>query len=57
MLVKLSLLEQYNEDLQDFENAANAVGYKRIVKNSDYILYHIETPDNWELSAVTEQLR
>ena len=47
VLVKLSLLEQYNEDLQDLENAANAVGYKRIEKNSDYILYHIETPDNW----------
>ena len=47
VLVKLSLLEQYNEDLQDFENAANAVGYKCIEKNSDYILYHIETPDNW----------
>lgn len=47
VLVKLSLLEQYNEDLQDLENAANAVGYKCIEKNSDYILYHIETPDNW----------
>ena len=39
--------EQYNEDLQELENAANAVGYKRIEKNSDYILYHIETPDSW----------
>ena len=47
VLVKLSLLEQYDEDLQDLESAANAVGYKCVDKNSDYILYHMETPESW----------
>lgn len=47
VLVKLSLLEQYDEDLQELESAADAVGYKRVEKNNDYILYHIDTPDSW----------
>lgn len=47
VLVKLSLLEQYDEDLQELESAADAVGYKRVEKNNDYILYHIDIPDSW----------
>ena len=47
VLVKKSLLKQYNNSLYDLEAAANTVGYKKVEQNSDYILYHIETPDNW----------
>ena len=47
VLVKKSLLEQYNNSLDDLEAAANTVGYKKVEQNNDYILYHIETPDNW----------
>lgn len=41
------MLKQYNNSLYDLEAAANTVGYKKVEQNRDYILYHIETPDNW----------
>lgn len=47
VLVKMSLLEHYNNSLDDVEKAANAVGYKRVEKNEQYVLYHIDTPDSW----------
>ncbi len=47
VLVKMSLLEHYNNSLEDVEKAANAVGYKRVEKNEQYVMYHIDTPDNW----------
>ena len=47
VLVKKSLLEQYNNSQNDLGSAASAVGYKRVEENRDYILYHIDTPDGW----------
>ena len=47
VLIKKTFLKQYNNSLEDLEAAANVLGYKRVEQNSDYILYHIETPDNW----------
>ncbi len=47
VLVKMSLLEHYNNSLDDVEKAANAVGYKRVEKNEQYVLYHNDTPDSW----------
>ena len=47
VLVKMSFLEHYNNSLENVEKAARAVGYKRVEKNEQYVLYHIDTQNSW----------